>query len=232
MKPVCLVTGTGGRLGSALCEALSGRYHVVAAYHTTLPPCSSQLQRRVDLGTDPCQVYCVQADLTKREDLRRLVEVAMAKHGRIDAVINSAADVRFHGKLVELWHCDPYAASQMYLNAIAPILLVSLIHQECWKDYPQDNRKWNRSVINVSSMSALYAFPDVGQAFYSASKAALNMLTLYLSLELAPYSVRANAVCPGRFNDAASTRAVVTAISKLLEGKETGSIVSDLPTGQ
>lgn len=227
MIPVCLVTGASGRLGRALCSALSGRYHVVAAYHSTVPAIPSQLKRPITSGDHAKQVFCVQADLTKKEDIRRLVEVALARHGRIDAVVNSAADIRFHGKLIELWHADPYPNSQLYLNCVAPLLLVSAVHQECWKDCTPDNIRWNRSVVNVSSMSGLYAYPECGQAFYSASKAALNMLTLYLSLELAPYSVRANAICPAQFRDALSTQSVVAAIEDLLAGSDTGAIVSD-----
>ncbi len=230
MKPVCLVTGAGGRLGSALCKALSGRYHIIAAYHAAVPTIPSQLRQPVTPGAGDTPVFCVQADLTNREDIRRLVEVALARHDRVDMVVNSAADVHFHGKLVELWHADPYPSSQLHLNCVAPFLLVSAIHQECWKDSPADNVRWNRSVINVSSMSGLYAYPERGQAFYSASKAALNMLTLYLALELAPYSVRANAVCPGQFKDASSTDSVVAAIGDLLAGSETGAIVSDFKT--
>jgi NAD(P)-dependent dehydrogenase (short-subunit alcohol dehydrogenase family) len=227
MKPVCLITGAGGVLGRALCSALIDRYEIVASYRSTLPQISSQIKRQVGPLPANKTAFCVQADLQKRDDIRRLVEVALAKHGRIDALINSAADMRFHGKLIELWQSEAYAESQLHINCIAPVNLVSAIHQEYWKDRTGENRHWNRTVINVSSMSGLYAYPDVGQGFYSASKAALNMLTLYLSLELAPYSVRANAVCPGRFGEPASTRLLVSAIEKLLSGNETGTIVSD-----
>lgn len=217
MKPVCLITGAGGRLGQDLCHALQDDYQVVASYRS----------RRPDI-TSP-SVQLIQADLTQRDDLQRLVSDTLARHGRIDALVNSAADIKFHGSLRDLWQAGDYPQSQLLLNAIVPMQLASAIHQQCWRQQPDENARWNRSIVNVSSISGLYVFQERGQAFYGVSKAALNMLTLYLSLELAPYGVRANAICPSRFSGQAATRRVTEAIGKLLRGKETGVIDTRVP---
>lgn len=228
MRPVCLVTGAGGRLGAALCVSLAEQYEVVAVYRTTVPAIPSQLgwpiRRAAEPQAEVGRAYCVQADLANREDVRRVVEVALARHGRIDAVVNSAADTGFHGKLVEMWENDDYAERQLSINSVAPLQLVSAVFQSAWKDQPTENARWNRSVVNVSSVSGLYVNTDQGQAFYSASKAALNMLTMYLSLELAPYSVRANAICPAQFIDPSATARVVDAIRARLCGSATGTV--------
>jgi NAD(P)-dependent dehydrogenase (short-subunit alcohol dehydrogenase family) len=232
MKPVCLITGAGGRLGNALCQALVNEFDIIATYNKTLPKLDSQLVRAVSLPTDTTvhpttePIFCIQADLTKREDIRRLVEVSLAKYNRIDVVINSAADLKFHGKLLELAQAEEYAQSQFALNSVIPFQLISAIHSTCWKDSRKDNAFWNRCVINVSSKSGMHVYPTGGQAFYSASKAALNILTLHLALELAPYSVRANAVCPGGFTDQATIRPVVEAIKAVITGSDTGVLVA------
>jgi NAD(P)-dependent dehydrogenase (short-subunit alcohol dehydrogenase family) len=234
-KPVCLITGAGGRLGQELCSAFACQYDIIAAYRSRAPNVSCQLYSRIHSGTGPTgteashpSVYCVQADLTRRDDIRRLVEVSLARYNRIDQIVNSAADVKFHGKLIELWEMEDYARPQLCINCVAPMQLVSAIFQACWKDQPKDNAQWNRSVINVSSMSGMYAYDETSQAFYAASKAALNMLTLHLALELAPYSVRANALCPGRLSDGPSIQRVVEAVEELLEGTATGTVLSNL----
>jgi NAD(P)-dependent dehydrogenase (short-subunit alcohol dehydrogenase family) len=234
MKPVCLITGAGGRLGQALCLTLMGRYDIVAVYRNSVPEVPSQLRwpARNAAETDDAdqRVYCIQADLTSRKDMQRVVEVALARHNRVDAIVNSAADIKFHGKLVELWESDDATAqAQLAINCLAPMQLVSAVFQSSWKDQSDENAKWNRSVINVSSVSGLYVNKDAGQAFYSASKAALNILTMYLSLELAPYSVRANAICPAKFNDPVATRRVVDVIQALLEGTSTGRLETGVP---
>ncbi len=232
MKPVCLITGAAGKLGAALCRELASSYEIIAAYHSKVPAFPSQLKFRIaHPGQGRIQpnaaasIFCVQADLTRREDIRRLVEVSLAKFGKVDVIINSAADVKFHGKLLELWQDGGYCESQIHLNAIAPFQLVSAFHHSCWKDAPDENALWNRNVVNVSSMSGLYVYGNGGQGVYSASKAALNILTLHLSLELAPYSVRVNAICPGTFSDLASTVRVVRDIEPLLRGDSTGLVV-------
>ena len=238
MKPVCLITGAGGRLGQDLCHALQEDYQLVATYRTTIPNIPSQFQRPLKGADDPknksdssddVPVYLVQADLTCREDVKRVIEVTLARYGRIDALINAAADIKFHGNLRDLWQADDYPQSQMLLNAIVPMQLASAIYQYCWKDQPDENARWNRSVVNVSSISGLYVYEERGQAFYGVSKAALNMLTLYLSLELAPYSVRVNAICPSRFTGKAATRRVTEAIRRLLTDDSTGTTVTKVP---
>jgi NAD(P)-dependent dehydrogenase (short-subunit alcohol dehydrogenase family) len=241
MKPVCLITGAGGRLGQDLCRALQEDYDLVATYRSTIPDIPSQFQRPLEgaagEGDEPKKesalsgvpVHLIQADLTCREDVKRVVEVAMARYGRIDALINTAADIKFHGSLRDLWQADDYPQSQLLLNSIVPMQLASAIYQYCWRDQPDENARWNRSVVNVSSISGLYVFEERGQAFYGVSKAALNMLTLYLSLELAPYGIRVNAICPSRFTGKAATRRVTEAIRNLLTGDSTGTIVTKIP---
>ena len=235
MKPVCLLTGSGGRLGTALCRTLSAEYNVVAVYRQRIPCVSSQLVSQVDndaswaAARESLSVFCVQADLTRREDLRRLVEVALAKFDVIDAIVNAAADVNFHGKLLELWHDDEYAPLQMQTNCIAPIELVSAVHQQCWKDQSNQNLTRNRCVINMSCLSGIRTYGTTGQGFSACSAAALNMLTFHLSLELAPYSVRANSVCMPKLRDQSSIKQAVEAVTKLLSGKDSGTIVSLMP---
>ena len=226
MKPVCLVTGTGGTLGKALCRELSTEYSIIASYRRAEPPVPSQLQWPVDDSEQQNEsVYCVRADLNRREDVQRLVEVALARFGHVDAIVNLAADTEFHGKLLELWHDDEYAPMQLQTNCISPLQLVSAVHQYCWKDQSDQNALRNRSVVNISCMSGLYVFSDTSQAFYGASKTALNILTMYLSIELAPYSVRANALCPARFSSRPPTGRIVGAIKELLEGTATGMVL-------
>jgi NAD(P)-dependent dehydrogenase (short-subunit alcohol dehydrogenase family) len=214
MKPVCLVTGAGGRLGQDLCHALADEYELVVTYRSGMPSVPGML---------------VQADLGCRDGIAHVVDAAMARHGRVDALVNSAADIRFHGSLRNLWPDADYAQSQLLLNAIVPMQIASKLYHDCWRDHPDDNVRWNRSVINVSSISGLTVFKDRGQALYGVSKAALNMLTLYLSLEFAPCGVRVNAVCPSQFQDAAATRRVTESIRELLGSAATGAIVTGIP---
>lgn len=231
MMPVCLITGSAGKLGSALTRALIGSHEIAAVYRTTKPRFPSQLRSPVDPGNSggekkpPRSAFCIQGDLTNKADVRRIVEVALARFGQIDVVINSAADTNFHGRLMELTYDTNAVEQQLLTNCVAPMNIVSAIFQESWKNERISNRKFNRSVVNVSSISGLCVFPGAGQAYYSASKSALNFLTMHLAYELADYSIRANALCPSRFPDSVPTEKVVDAIRRLVGSNDTGQIV-------
>jgi NAD(P)-dependent dehydrogenase (short-subunit alcohol dehydrogenase family) len=231
MRPVCLLTGSAGRLGSALYQALIATHDVASVYRSQLPRFPSQLRVPIDIGLgrgkrDPTALaYCIQGDVTKSVDISRIVEVTLARFGRIDVVINSAADTRYHGKLLELHIDDLAVRNQLLTNCIAPISLTSAIFQSSWKNERQCNRDFNRCVINISSISALYVHNSIGQGYYSASKAALNLLTQHLAVELGLYGVRANCVCPSRFPDTVPVETVVRKILQLISSEATGQIV-------
>jgi NAD(P)-dependent dehydrogenase (short-subunit alcohol dehydrogenase family) len=225
MKPVCFITGAGGLLGNALCVAFSKDYNVVATYKRSIPKHSSQLIKQLSFS-ERNDIYCIQGDLMKKADLKRIVDVAIAKFGQIDVLINNAVDYTIRGPLLELCQADDYAIPIFTMNSIVPFELVSYIHESCWKFSSEENLTWNRSVLNISSISALDVYPTSG-AFYSASKSALNMLTLHLSVELKNYAVRANAFCPGSFhNDGVNY--VVAKVRELIEGSESGKVITNL----
>jgi NAD(P)-dependent dehydrogenase (short-subunit alcohol dehydrogenase family) len=226
-KPVVLVTGAAGKLGSALCCSLLPDNEVVAAYHERVPEIPSQLAWPATTGPQEHAgtAWCVKADLNDSKHVMRLVEVCLAKHGRIDIVVNLAADTKYHGPLTDLCYDRETAGNQLAINSIAPFALVSTIFHETWKHERDSNSLYNRNVINLSSFSGMYVQQVRGQALYGASKAALNLLTLHLAVELAPYAVRVNSLCPSRFPDNIATNRVVAAIKKIAIGTQTGEII-------
>ena len=115
--------------------------------------------------------------------------------------------------------------NQLAINTIAPFVLISAIFQDSWKHERESNYRYNRNVINLSSFSGMYVQESKGDAFYGASKAALNLLTLHLALELAPYAIRVNALCPSRFPENIPTEQVVASAVEILNGNQTGEIV-------
>lgn len=228
MRPVCLVTGASGKLGKALIERLSPGHDLICVHNRREPVGSSQVRRRLGHPPDARtpnrpDAYWIQADLRSDSDLRHVVDLALARFDIIDVVVNGAADTTFHGPLLDLAFSDK-AVAQLELNCVQPLKLVSLVHHAVWKHDPDENRRRNRSVVNVSSISGLHAYASVGQAYYGASKAALNHLTRYLATELTPYSVRANALCPAKFPDTVPTSVVADSILQAIEGQATGEV--------
>src|SRR5207253_8964681 len=85
------------------------------------------------------------------------------------------------------------------LNVVAPLALVAEVGRRLWLTDLEENRYRNRCVVNVSSSAGIYVYPGYGQGMYSASKAALNILTRHLAAELEPIGVRANVLAPDAF---------------------------------
>lgn len=231
MKGVCLVSGASSKLGTVLCPILASKYDLITVYNEHPPTFSNQDVQILDSFPEPGAndltptAFCIQADLRRRDEMRRVVEVALAKYGCIDHLICLVADTKFYGNALSLWRAEEWAEQQLQLNALAPVKLAAALHEACWKHSPQENALRRRSVTNVSSMSAVVVEKSIGQAVYAASKAALNILTMHLALELSDYSVRVNAICPYRFtNDPARTETVAREIQLVLEEGSTGEV--------
>lgn len=235
-KKVCLFTGAGGRLGEIFCRRFSGHYEIAAVFRRNHPNVSSQQQWMVDplmpqaiLPENQSAVFAIQADLRQEPDLHRVIEVTLAHFGRIDIVVNAAAHVN-RAPMLEGDELYRNFHEQMHVNVFVPLRLSALVAHKFWKNREDENRRSNRCVVNVSSTSGLYIYPDQGQSAYSASKAALNYLSLHMAHEFGAIGVRANALAPTSFPGLIPTEAVADAVMRLAETDATGKILT-LDTG-
>lgn len=228
-RRICLLTGAGGRLGSNFCKRYADQYQIVATCRRRLPPTPTQHQWHLDpLGQRSYEsesaVFTVTADLADPRAVDRIVELALARHGRVDLLVNAAAFVT-RERLTSLAERTGFLDSAFKLNATVPIRLAAVLARECWISEPEANRAANRNVVNVSSGAGLGIVDAPGLAAYSASKVALNFLTCYLAAELQGIGVRVNALAPTTFPDLVSTERVTDEIIALDASNQTGQIV-------
>jgi NAD(P)-dependent dehydrogenase (short-subunit alcohol dehydrogenase family) len=109
---------------------------------------------------------------------------ALALHGRIDILVNSAG-VALVGPMLDY---DPADWDRtMAINLRAPFLLAKRLA-------PGMIAAGAGKIINISSQTGVIALPD--HAAYAASKGGLNALTKSLMTELAPHNIQVNAICP------------------------------------
>lgn len=225
--PVLLVTGLASPLATMLIEQMPEAL-IAGVYHRAPPRVDTQVGRIVEPGTLPSEeaprVHAIRADLSQPADRARVIEVALARFGRIDHLINIAADVRFLGTTLEAWAQESDVRAQLDLNLLVPLQLASLVARDFWRDRPEENRRRKRSVVNVSSISGLEIFPGHGQGIYSASKAALNFLSLHMAEDYDPIGVRVNVVAPRGFPRHIPTEHVAGAIIALLGSDANGKI--------
>lgn len=236
-RPVYLVTGAGGTLGSAFCRRFSNRYSIVAVWHRRRPVAPSQGQKLIDplcpersLGVNRHPVFDIRADLRSDTDIERLVEKVMDRFGRIDVVVNAAVAGNWSPLLNGHAVTDDFVAA-LRVNVVAPLAVVAEVTRQCWEADVEGNRAWNRNVVNVSSSAGLYVYPGYGQGIYSAAKAALNILTRHLAAELEHLGVRANAIAPDSFPGRVPIPRVLDGVARLAEGGLTGQVLLQLPDG-
>jgi NAD(P)-dependent dehydrogenase (short-subunit alcohol dehydrogenase family) len=235
--PVCLLTGASGRLGTLFCQLYAHRYQIVAV-HCGRPlqqpdevcwridPFNPGVRQRIE-GRD---VATVQADLSDPTEIPRVVDFALERFGRVDVLVNAAAIVR----RVSLTGGERVAedvTAMLDMNALVPLRLAMELAERFWRGRTEENAAGNRSIVNVSSTSGAYIFSNIGQSGYSASKAALNMLTCHLAEEFAAFGLRANTVAPDSFPERVTTASVCDAIARVAAGDMNGRTLLLEPSG-
>ncbi|HEV2763874.1 MAG TPA: SDR family oxidoreductase, partial [Pyrinomonadaceae bacterium] len=126
----------------------------------------------------------VQADVTVEADARRAVETAAEAFGGLDVLVN-AAGIISNGTVETTRLSDWDAMMNVNLRSVFHLMQLAVPHLE----------RRPGSVVNVSSVTGLRAFPGV--LAYCVSKAGVDQLTRCAALELAAKGVRVNAVNPG-----------------------------------
>ena len=110
------------------------------------------------------------------------------------------------------------------VNVLAPLRLTMAIARHFWRIDREANLQRTRNVVNVSSTAGVYVYPDLGQACYAATKAALNHATYHLASELWDLGVRANAIAPNSFPGIVPTGRVLDEIIALDRSGDTGRL--------
>ncbi|MGW8145167.1 MAG: SDR family NAD(P)-dependent oxidoreductase, partial [Anaerolineales bacterium] len=139
-----------------------------------------------DIEAEGGQAIAVQADLTKLEDIQRLVKNTLEQFTRIDILVNNAG----FGRIKWLEELDPAddIQAQIQINLISPILMTREV-------LPYLIQQRSGHIINMASLGGLVASPTY--TVYSASKFGLRGFTEALRREVGVYGIHVSAIYPG-----------------------------------
>jgi NADP-dependent 3-hydroxy acid dehydrogenase YdfG len=174
---IAIVTGASSGIGAATAQLLANEgAHVVLA--------ARRADRIQSLAATLGNALAVPTDVTEADDRKRLVDRTVAQHGRVDLLVNNAGQ-GLHVPLSVLDLGDFRAVFE--LNVIAALALMQVV-------LPQMQLQSSGAVVNVSSATSLRLVPGIGG--YSATKAALNLLSQIARAEFADAGVVVSTVYP------------------------------------
>ena len=179
---VAVVTGGGKGIGRGICLAFAEAGADVVCAARTASDLEATAKAVRERGR---RALPVRADVTRTEDLERIVEAAVSEFGRLDVLVNNAGGT---GPRPAMQTSEAYFEAALRFNVTQAFLLTRLAVPHMVET------AGGGAVVNISSRSS----DMVQTAFvaYGAGKAALNMMTRNLAAELAP-KVRVNAISVG-----------------------------------
>ena len=182
---VAVVTGATSGIGRAIAEmyAANGMKVVLSA-------------RRKELGEEIAQgirdsggeaVFC-QADVSREEDIRRVMQTAVAAYGQLNVVVNNAGA----GSLMHPVH----EFSVEDFRRVCDIDYVGVfLGMKYGVQAMLDTRSTSCAIINISSANGLVTCANY--APYDSAKRAVLSLTQTAGLDYAKHDITVNAICPG-----------------------------------
>ena len=178
---VAIVTGASSGIGRAVARRFAGSGAAVLAVGRDGQALQEVVGEVESAGG--AAAACV-ADVTAEDAPARIVDAALGRFGGLTTLVNAAGII---GSGTVENTTDAQWDAMMDINARAPFRLMRAATAALSAS--------RGSIVNVSSVTGLRAFPGV--LAYCVSKAAVDQLTRCAALELAPRGVRVNAVNPG-----------------------------------
>ena len=180
-----IITGGSKGLGLAMAEGLASAGASVMLVSRTLEEGEEAAAKITRLyGT---KAIAFEADVTSVSQTQAMAEAAMDAFGRIDILINSAG-INIRGAIDEL---EPEEFRKvMDINVDGTWLTSRAVT-------PMMKSQKHGKIINISSTLGVVGLAN--RTPYTASKGAVVQMTRALGLELAPFNINVNAICPGPF---------------------------------
>jgi 3-oxoacyl-[acyl-carrier protein] reductase len=179
---VALITGSSKGIGAAIAERLAQDGAAVVINYARSAAAAEALVQRIQAAGG--RAVAIQADLSNPSEIGNLVTASAKAFGALDILVNNAGVYKFVPlDLITAEHID----NHFNLNVKALLLVTQAA-------VPHFNANGG-VVINISSGVSLT--PPPGSSVYSATKAAVDVITRVLAGELGPKNIRVVGIAPG-----------------------------------
>lgn len=208
MKTVIVTGGSRGIGAAIVVELAKNNYNVVLNYNNSEEK-AKKIQK--DLKEQGINIEIFKADVSKREDVKKLVSFTIEKYDNIDILINNAGIDQIK-PFMDITNEDWNKIIQTNLNSVfycSQEVLKNMIH----------NKKG--CIINISSIWGITGASC--EVAYSVSKAGIDGMTKALAKEMGLSNIRVNSIAPG---------IVDTDMNKELSFEELQELKNEIPLGR
>ncbi len=186
---VAMITGAASGIGQATAELFAEEGASVAVVDVDVERGEATARNISEHGG---QARFVRADIARGADCAQAVSETLQAYGTVDILVNNAAAfvLKGFGATPEDWQLS------FGVNVVGSAMITryAVAHM----------KQKGGAIVNLSSISGFVAQPDF--FVYSATKAALLQMTRNMAMDLGPYRIRVNSVCPGTIITPASLR--------------------------
>jgi NAD(P)-dependent dehydrogenase (short-subunit alcohol dehydrogenase family) len=180
---VAIVTGAAGGLGRGIAVRLAtDGAHVVCVDIQS----SADTVAEIHAVGGRTRAWSVDIDVSDFDAVNALVGQVLERHGTIDILVNNAAVIQ---PIIDVIDLD-----QATIDRVIAVNLRGVI-SFCQAVGRHMRERRSGRIINISSQVGKLAWPGLG--VYAATKAGVVTLTQAMGLELAPFGIFVNAICPG-----------------------------------
>lgn len=209
MKKIILVTGASRGIGREIAKQLAREGNTIIANYNNSEKHANSLKE--ELKKDNIDIEIFKADITKREEIKNMVQFIIDKFGKIDVLINNAGISEskiFTDETDEDW--NKIINTNLYsVFCTTQEVLKNMVHNK------------NGCIINISSIWGIVGASC--ETIYSISKAGVDALTKSLAKELGPSNIRINSIAPGIID---------TNMNSGLNQEELEDIKNNIPLGK
>jgi 3-oxoacyl-[acyl-carrier protein] reductase len=178
---IALVTGASKGIGASIARKLGAEGAITVVNYATSRDGADRTVEEIVRGGG--QAWSVQGDFSQPEEIKRTFAEIETKHGKLDVLVNNAGVAGF-GPLDRV---TPEEFHRLFNLNVLGLLLSTQAGAKLMRE--------GGSMINIGSLAG--SMPTAYGTIYSATKAAVNNISISLSKELGPKQIRVNALNPG-----------------------------------